>query len=59
MITELYTKAVKRRMEAEANVFVHPPRDWAEFQRRLGAWGEVDALVTELEAIIKGKEDES
>lgn len=58
MITELYTTAVKRRSQMEAEVFTHPPRDWSEFQRRLGAWHEVDLLVTELEQLIKGKEDD-
>lgn len=58
MITQLYTSVVKRRTEIETAVFLHPPRDWSEFQRRLGAWHEVDVLVTELEQLIKGKEED-
>lgn len=57
MITQLYTTLVKRRSEMESAVFLYPPRDWSELQRRMGAWHEVDGLVTELEKLIKGEEE--
>lgn len=35
-------------------VFTHPPSDWAEFQKRLGRWVEVDRII----ALIEGKNKE-
>lgn len=59
MITQLYVSAAKRRAEMEADVFAHPPKDWSEYQKRLGSWIELNMQVEELERLIKGEEDDT
>ena len=58
MIASFYRKLLARRAELEESVFLHPPADWLEYQKRLGAWTEIDGLIIELKPIIEGKEDE-
>lgn len=58
MITVFYRKLLAKRATLEESVFLHPPADWIEYQKRLGAWTEIDLLILELKPIIEGKEDE-
>lgn len=58
MLATFYRKLKDRRTELEESVFLHPPADWVEYQKRLGSWTEVDNLIAELKPIIEGKEDE-
>lgn len=40
----------------ERTVFFNPPSDWAGFQKRLGQYLELDALIGQVENALKGKE---
>jgi hypothetical protein len=40
--------AEKQRHEAE--VFTSPPKDWADFQKRLGMWQQASASLVFLQA---------
>lgn len=39
-------------------VFDHPPTDWAEFQKRLGQYIELAALIDIVNEIKTGKEND-
>ena len=58
MLATFYRKLIARRAELEESVFLHPPADWIEYQKRLGAWTEIDSCIAELKPIIEGKEDD-
>ena len=49
---------VERRAKLEADAFVHPPKDWPEFQNRLGEHVAVNRLILDMEDAIKGREDD-
>ncbi len=57
-ITEFSIGLKKRRAELEANIFEHPPKSWDEFQERLGQYKELNISINDIDALIKGKEDE-
>lgn len=42
----------------ERAVFASPPNDWAGFQKRLGAYIELEALISELNEMMKGREND-
>lgn len=42
-----------RREDMEHGIFSHPPSDWAEFQKRLGRWAELTALIDEIEGKVE------
>lgn len=47
-----------RKAQLEEEVFTAPPRDWAEFQHRVGQWNENGRLLASFITIAKALEDE-
>lgn len=58
MLEKLVRKLVADRSDMERDVFNSPPSDWPGFQRRLGAYIELERLIAELEEAMKGKEND-
>lgn len=48
---------VTRAEQMQEEVFSSPPADWGQFQERLGAWRENQAMQLRLATIEKGIED--
>ena len=57
MIEQLYIRLCKRKAQMEEEIFLHQPADWSAFQNRVGQWMELNLQITEIKAIIDGKED--
>lgn len=55
-IERLARDLVARRSEMERAVFDSPPADWPAFQKRLGAYQEIAALLDEVNEAMKGLE---
>lgn len=51
---KLYQLLKDRRDLMESGIFTHPPSNWDEYQKRLGMWAELTALIL----IIEGKDKE-
>jgi hypothetical protein len=45
----LLTHLIAERKRLEVEVFAAPPKDWAEFNMRLGAWQQLEASRAFLE----------
>jgi hypothetical protein len=56
-ITEYSIALHKRRAKMEEDIFEHPPQTWDEFQKRLGAHIELTISINDMDALIKGVED--
>lgn len=55
-LQQFYAQTIQRKADLEQGVFRHPPSDWAEFQRRLGQWQELELSIREVDTIAKGEE---
>lgn len=53
MLTRFLASQVERKAGMERDVFASPPKDWNEYQRRLGKWVEVTESISEIEAILE------
>jgi hypothetical protein len=58
VIEKFHAQLLARRKQIEEQVFDSPPRDWAEFKGRLHAHIEVNTLINDIEAVMKGREDD-
>lgn len=57
-LESFHAQLLERRAKIEADVFTHPPKDWAEFQHRLGGHIEMNTLINDIKAEIEGREDQ-
>lgn len=57
-LESFHAQLVARRAKIESDVFVHPPKDWPEFQHRLGEHIAVNTLINDIAAEIQGREDD-
>lgn len=55
---KLLRELIARRAEMAFTVFESPPSDWAAFQKRLGAFVELDDLIAIVTEAIKGIEND-
>ena len=53
---KIIRELVARRSEMERTVFFSPPSDWAAFQKRLGQYIELEALIDVINTSLKGME---
>jgi hypothetical protein len=56
VLEKLVRELVAKRSVMESEVFEHPPADWVQFQRRLGQYHELQALIVTLNETMKGTE---
>lgn len=56
MLEKLIRELVAKRSVMESEVFEHPPQTWDQFQRRLGQYYELQALIIDLNEMMKGNE---
>lgn len=56
MLEKFLRQLVTKRSEMERDVFSSPPADWAGFQRRLGAYVELENLIAEVNTVMSGLE---
>ena len=56
MLEKVLVALEERRVAMTNSVFDSPPGDWAAFQKRLGAYVELDSLLTLVKEIAAGKE---
>lgn len=56
MIEKLARKLTDRRSEMERDVFEMPPQNWDAFQRRLGGYIELEALLIQVNEVMSGNE---
>lgn len=56
MLEKLIRELVAKRSAMESEVFEHPPANWDQFQRRLGQYYELQALIIDLNEMMKGNE---
>ena len=56
MLEKLIRQLVERRAAMERDVFFSPPADMAAFQKRLGAYAELEELIQILNTAMKGQE---
>lgn len=56
MFEKFLRQLVAKRSEMERDVFSSPPSDWAGFQRRLGAYVELENLIAEVNEAMSGLE---
>ena len=57
MLAHYVGTLIKKRADLEASIFEHPPKDWSEFQQRLGQHKELNALILDLQTALQGIED--
>ncbi len=56
-LAPLLARLEQRRAALEANIFQFPPSDWPEFQRRLGAWQELEGHIIEVKQELEEKDE--
>ena len=56
MLEKIYRQLIERRAAMALECFDSPPADWAGFQKRLGQYVELDALINIVNDAMKGKE---
>lgn len=59
MLEKLYRELIERRAKMALEVFDFPPSDWPAFQRRLGQYIELDALIILIKEAMNGDEDDN
>lgn len=58
MLEKLYKELIERRAEMALAVFDSPPSDWPAFQRRLGQYIELAALIDIVKQVMSGLEND-
>lgn len=58
MLEKLYRELVERRAAMALEVFDSPPADWPAFQRRLGQYVELAALIEIVKDVMNGLEND-
>jgi hypothetical protein len=58
MLEKLYRELIERRAEMALAVFDSPPADWPAFQRRLGQYVELAALIDIVKNVMSGLEND-
>jgi len=58
VLERIYRELVERRAEMALAVFDSPPSDWPAFQRRLGQYIELAALIAIVQDAMAGKEND-
>ena len=56
MLEKIYRELIERRARMALEVFDSPPSDWAAFQRRMGQYVELDALIGIVKEAMSGEE---
>jgi hypothetical protein len=56
VLEKFLRQLVSKRSEMERSVFDSPPSDWAGFQRRLGAYVELEELIVLVNDAMRGLE---
>ena len=56
MLEKIYRELIERRARMALEVFDSPPQDWAAFQRRMGQYVELDALIGIVKEAMSGEE---
>ena len=59
MLERLYRELIERRAAMALEVFDFPPSDWPAFQKRLGAYVELDALIGIVKEAMSGQENDA
>lgn len=58
MLEKIYRELIERRAKMALEVFDSPPSDWAAFQRRMGQYIELDALIDIVAHAMRGEEND-
>lgn len=58
MLEKVYKELIERRAEMALAVLDSPPADWPAFQRRLGQYIELAALIDIVKDTMSGKEND-
>jgi len=58
VLEKVYKELIERRAEMALAVFDSPPGDWPAFQRRLGQYIELAALIDIVKQIMSGQEND-
>ena len=58
MLEKIVRALVAKRAEMERAVFASPPTDWAAFNKRLGQYIELEGLISEMETLMRGMEND-
>lgn len=59
MLERIYRELIERRAEMALSVFDSPPADWPAFQRRLGQYMELAALIDITKQAMSGQENDA
>jgi len=58
VLEKIYKELIERRAEMALAVFDSPPNDWPAFQRRLGQYIELAALIDIVKNVMAGMEND-